>query len=95
MFGVTDGTVVGLVAVEALSGGDAGADLGMTGEALGRRDLARGLMAGRAPGVAGLYGMRLAQGAGDLLGRGDPGGGRDRRQGQDDGQPGERNDRGS
>jgi hypothetical protein len=92
MFGVTDGTVVGLVAVEALSGGDAGADLGMTGEALGRRDLARRLVAFGAF-VAGLRGVRFAQGAGDLLGSADPGDDRDRGQDQEKTQAGERGER--
>lgn len=93
MLGVTDGTVVGLVTVEARPGGDAGADLGMAREALGRRDLARGLMAFRAFGVAGLRGMRRAQGAGDLLEGADTGGERDRGQGQEKTQAGERGDR--
>jgi len=93
MLGVTDGTVFGLVTVEALPGGDAGTDLGMAGEALGRRDLARGLMAFRAFGVAGLRGMRRAQGAGDLLEGADPGGDRDSGQGQEKTQAGERGDR--
>jgi hypothetical protein len=93
MLGVTNGTVIGLVAVEARLGGDAGSDLGVAGETLGRRDLARGLMALRASGVAGLHGMRLAQGAGDLLDGADPGGDQDRGQGQEKAQAGERGDR--
>ena len=42
MFGVADGAVVGLVAVIALLGGDAGGDLGVTGEAFSGGHLARG-----------------------------------------------------
>jgi hypothetical protein len=93
MLGVADGALFGLVAVVARSGGDAGGDLGMAGEAFGGRDLSRGLVTGRAPGVAGFGGVGLAQRAGDLLGGAYPGGDRESGQGQQDGQAGERCDR--
>jgi hypothetical protein len=46
VFGVTYGAFFGLIAVVAGLGRDAGSDLGVAGEALGGRDLARGHVTG-------------------------------------------------
>src|SRR5665647_1801767 len=60
MLGVADAAVFGLVAVEAPLGGDACGDLGVAGQALGRTDLARGDVAGRAIAFAGLGGVAVS-----------------------------------
>jgi hypothetical protein len=67
VFGVADGAIVGLVAVISLFCGDAGGDLRVAGEALGRGHFPRGHVAGRTVRLARLGDMDRAEGARHFL----------------------------